>query len=121
MSRLKYFAYLRHDRRRSPRAAAAAEFAKAKTGWLALRIAKHKREHVLASEADALLEEAVGITLKHIIFDPGASVSDGPARAPPRRGRHTPGQAGHSRECQRGADECERENDGEVQEGAAPG
>jgi hypothetical protein len=66
VSRLKYFAYLRDDRRRSPRAAAAAEFAKAKTGWLVLRIAKHKGEHVLASEADALLEEAVGITLKHI-------------------------------------------------------
>jgi hypothetical protein len=95
VSRWKYLTHLR-ERKSSPRATADAEFAKAKTEWLALRIAKHKREHVLASEADAVLEGGRHYAQAHSL-DPGASLSDGPGRAPPRRSCHTPGQAGHSR------------------------
>jgi hypothetical protein len=120
VSRLKYFAYLRDDRRRSPRAAAAAEFAKAKTGWLVLGIAKHKREHVLASEADALLEEAVDITLKHISLIPALLYqTDLPGR---RRAEAVISQVRRTiaDECQRRADTYERENKGDAQERAAP-
>jgi hypothetical protein len=120
VSGLKYFAYLRDDRRRSPHAAASAEFAKAKTEWLALRIAKHKREHVLASEADAVLEEAVGITLKHISSIPALLYqTDLPGR---RRAEAVILQVRQAiaDECQRRADENERENEGGAQECAAP-
>jgi hypothetical protein len=111
VSRWKYLTHLR-ERKSSPRATADAEFAKAKTEWLALRIAKHKREHVLASEVDAVLEEAVGITLKHISSIPALLYqTDLPGR---RRAEAVILQVRQAiaEECQRRADQHERENDG---------
>ena len=63
VSRLKYLTYLRDERRKSPRAAADANLSRARAEWLQLQIAKHKNEHILASEADEVLDQAVGVTL----------------------------------------------------------
>jgi hypothetical protein len=119
VSRWKYLTHLR-ERKSSPRATADAEFAKAKTEWLALRIAKHKREHVLASEADAVLEEAVGITLKHIASIPALLYLTDLAGRRRAEAVILRVRQAIADECQRRADEYERENDWDAQERAEP-
>jgi hypothetical protein len=57
---------LRRSQQHSPQATATADFQRAKAEWLALRIAKHKREHILTAECDSMLDEAVGIPLTHM-------------------------------------------------------
>lgn len=51
VSRLKYLAHLRSEHRRSPRAAADAEFALAKAELVRLRVAEKKRELIPQEEA----------------------------------------------------------------------
>ena len=63
VSRWKYLTHLRDERRKSPRAAADANLSQARAEWLRLQIAKHKKEHIWAAEADEILQQAVGVTL----------------------------------------------------------
>ena len=60
-ARLKYLAHLRNNRNRSPRAAADAEFSRAKAEWLQMRVAKHRREHIQLDEAMATLDDVCGL------------------------------------------------------------
>jgi hypothetical protein len=74
----------------------------------------------LASEADAVLEEAVGITLKHISSIPALLYqTDLPGRRRAEAVIFRVRQA-MADECQRRADKYERENDGVAQECAEP-
>jgi hypothetical protein len=75
-SRLKYFDHLRSEHRRSPRAAADAEFAKAKTELLQIRIEEKKRTLVRQDEVNELIDGLCGVTL--------TALSSMPARCAPR-------------------------------------
>jgi hypothetical protein len=77
-SRLKYFDHLRSEHRRSPRAAADAEFAKAKTELLQIRIEEKKRTLVRQDEVNELIDGLCGVTL--------TALSSMPARCAPRGG-----------------------------------
>jgi hypothetical protein len=76
VSRLKYFAHLRAEHRRSPRTAADAEHVKAKTEMLQLKLAEKRRDLVRQSDVDALIDDLVGVTL--------TAMSSMPARSAPR-------------------------------------
>ena len=76
VSRLKYFAHLRVEHRRSPRTAADAEHVKAKTEMLQLKLAEKRRDLVRQSDVDALIDDLVGVTL--------TAMSSMPARSAPR-------------------------------------
>ena len=76
VSRLKYFAHLRAEHRRSPRTAADAEHVKAKTEMLQLKLAEKRRDLVRQSDVDALIDDLVGVTL--------TAMSSMPARCAPR-------------------------------------
>ena len=56
VSRLKYLAHLRAEHRRSPRAAADAEFALAKAELIRLRVAERKRDLIPREEAASDME-----------------------------------------------------------------
>ena len=61
VSRVKYMTHLRAEHRRSPRAAADAEFALAKAELVRIRIAEKKRELIPQEEAFGQMEELVGL------------------------------------------------------------
>lgn len=61
--RLRYIAHIREERRRSPRAAADAEFALAKAELVRMRIAEKKRELIPQEEAFGQMEQLVGLFL----------------------------------------------------------
>jgi len=63
---IAYIRHLRRVRQQSLQATATAEFQRAKAEWLALRIAEHRREHMLTAECESMLDEAVGVTLTHM-------------------------------------------------------
>ena len=63
VSRLKYLAHLRAEHRRSPRAAADAEFALAKAELVRIRIAEKKRQLIPQEEAFGQMEQLVGLFL----------------------------------------------------------
>jgi hypothetical protein len=65
-SRVAYLRYLRREHRRSPRAEADAEHAKAKTALLQIRIMEKQRKLVLREDVDALIDALAGITLTHL-------------------------------------------------------
>jgi hypothetical protein len=71
-----YLRWLRGPERRSARTQADAEFVKAKTEILQLKLAEKRGELVRQSDVDALIEELVGITL--------TAMSSMPARCAPR-------------------------------------
>jgi hypothetical protein len=60
--RIKYLRWLRAPERRSARAQADADFVKAKTEMLQLKLAEKRRELVRQSNVDALIDEIVGVT-----------------------------------------------------------
>jgi hypothetical protein len=64
--RLKYLTYLRSERARSPRAAADANHAEAKTELLQIRIEEKKRASVRRDAVDELTDALCGITLTHL-------------------------------------------------------
>jgi hypothetical protein len=64
--RLSYLRWLRDPARRSVRSEAAAAFVTAKTEMLQMKLAEKRRDLVRRDEANALLDEAVGITLTHL-------------------------------------------------------
>jgi hypothetical protein len=63
VSRLKYLTHLRAEHRRSPRAAADAEFALAKAELVRIRIAEKKRELIPQEEACGQMEQLIGLFL----------------------------------------------------------
>ena len=75
-SRIKYLRWLRAPERRSARTQADAEYVKAKTEMLQLKLAEKCRELVRQSDVDALIDELVGVTL--------TAMSSMPARCAPR-------------------------------------
>ena len=64
--RSKYIAHLRAEHRRSPRAAADAEHAKAKTELLQIRIMEKQRKLVLQEDVDELIDQIAGTVLTHL-------------------------------------------------------
>jgi len=75
-SRVAYIRYLRRERRQSPRSAADAAYAKAKTELLQIRITEKHRELVRQSDVDELIDQIAGVTL--------TALSSPPARCAPR-------------------------------------
>jgi len=75
-ARLRYLRWLRDPERRSARTQADADFVKAKTEMLQLKLAEKRSELVRQSDVDALIDELVGITL--------TAMSSMPARCAPR-------------------------------------
>jgi hypothetical protein len=75
-ARLRYLRWLRDPERRSARTQADADFVKAKTEMLQLKLAEKRGELVRQSDVDALIDELVGITL--------TAMSSMPARCAPR-------------------------------------
>jgi hypothetical protein len=73
--RVAYLRWLRDPERRSARARADADFVKAKTEMLQLKLAE-KRAELVQSDVDALIDELMGITL--------TAMSSMPARCAPR-------------------------------------
>src|SRR5262245_35033191 len=63
LSRLQYFDHLRSQHRRSPRAEADGELAKARAEWLRLRTAERKKELVPAEMLDQTIDELAGAVL----------------------------------------------------------
>jgi hypothetical protein len=61
VSRLKYLNHLRAEHRRSPRAAADAEFALAKSELIRFRLAEKKRELIPREEAAGDMEKLIGL------------------------------------------------------------
>ena len=64
--RLRYLAHLRSENRRSPRAAADAEYASAKAALLRIRIAEKRRHLVPREDVDALVDSMAGTLLTHL-------------------------------------------------------
>lgn len=62
-SRLRYFAHLRSQHRRSPRAEADAELATAKARWLQLRVLEKEKTLMETSECNDIIDGAIGIVL----------------------------------------------------------
>jgi hypothetical protein len=65
-SRLRYFAHLRAEHRRSPRTQADADHVKVKTEMLQLRLMEKQRKLVQREDVNALLDEIYGIVLTHL-------------------------------------------------------
>lgn len=65
-SRVRYLNHLRSENRRSPRTAADAAFIAAKTQMLEMKLMEKRKQLVRRDEANALLDEAVGVTLTHL-------------------------------------------------------
>jgi hypothetical protein len=65
-SRVAYLQYLRRERRQSPRAEADADYVKAKTEMLQLRLMEKRKELVRRADVDALIDGIVGVTLTHL-------------------------------------------------------
>ena len=63
VSRLKYLTHLRAERQRSPRSAADAEFALAKSELIRHRLAERKRELIPREEAASDMEQLIGLFL----------------------------------------------------------
>ncbi len=80
--RSKYIAHLRAEHRRSPRAAADAEFALAKAELVRIRIAEKKRQLIPLEEAFGQMDEVVGLILTGLSgLRPGAAVMIWPRAA----------------------------------------
>ena len=62
-SRLKYFAHLRSEHRKSPRLQADATFVAAKAEMLQIKIAQQRRELVRREDCDALIDQIAGVML----------------------------------------------------------
>ena len=62
-ARLRYIKHLRSDARRSPRIEVASAHVAAKTEMLQLKLAQQRRELVLQSDVDAMLDNLIGILL----------------------------------------------------------
>jgi rhamnose utilization protein RhaD (predicted bifunctional aldolase and dehydrogenase) len=75
-SRVAYLRFLRRERQQSPRAAADAEHAAAKTALLRLRIGEKQRKLVRRADVDALIDGIAGVTL--------TALSSMPTRCAPR-------------------------------------
>ena len=60
---MRYLRWLRDPERRSVRTQADADFVKAKTEMLQLKLAEKRGELVRQTDGDALIDELVGITL----------------------------------------------------------
>jgi len=60
-NRVAYLRYLWRERQQSPRTEADAEYVKAKTETLQLRLMPKKRELVLRADADALIDNLCGV------------------------------------------------------------
>jgi hypothetical protein len=75
-SRVAYLRYLRREHRRSPRAEADAEHARAKAEMLRIRIMEKQRRLVKREAVDELIDSICGIVLTHL--------SGMPARCAPR-------------------------------------
>jgi hypothetical protein len=65
-SRVAYLRYLRREHRRSPRSAADAEHAKAKTELLQIRIMEKQRTLVRRDAVDEPIDQIAGVTLTHL-------------------------------------------------------
>jgi hypothetical protein len=65
-ARLRYFAHLRSENRRSPRGEADAAHVKAKTAMLELRLMERRKELVKRDEVDALIDAMAGTVLTHL-------------------------------------------------------
>jgi|SRR6185295_16672200 phage terminase Nu1 subunit (DNA packaging protein) len=74
--RVAYLRWLRDPERRSARTRADADFVKAKTEMMQLKLAEKRGELVCQSDVDALIDELMGITL--------TAMSSMPARCAPR-------------------------------------
>ena len=75
-ARLRYLRWLRDPERRSARTQADADFVKAKTEMLQLKLAEKRGELCRQSDVDTLIDQIVGITL--------TAMSSMPARCAPR-------------------------------------
>ena len=75
-ARVSYIRFLRRNRKRTPRHDADAEYTRAKTEMLQLKLAEKRGELVRQSDVDALIDELVGVTL--------TAMSSMPARCAPR-------------------------------------
>ncbi len=62
-SRVAYLRYLRRERRQSPRSEADADFQRAKSELIRLRIAEKQRELVQQTDVDALIDSLFGVLL----------------------------------------------------------
>jgi hypothetical protein len=62
-SRVRYIRWLRDPERRSARTQADADFVKAKTELIAIRIREKKRELIEIEEAKEIMDKAIGVTL----------------------------------------------------------
>jgi hypothetical protein len=65
-SRVAYLRFLRRERRQSPRSEADADFQRAKTELIQIRIAEKKKVLMLATEHEAFVEEMVGLFLSRL-------------------------------------------------------
>jgi hypothetical protein len=74
--RVAYLRWLRDPERRLARTQVDADFVKAKTEMLQLKLAEKRRDLVRQSDVDALIDEIVGVTL--------TAMSSMPARCAPR-------------------------------------
>ena len=62
-SRVAYLRYLRRERRQSPRSEADADFQRAKSELIRLRVAEKRRELMPTSEHNAFVDELAGLLL----------------------------------------------------------
>jgi hypothetical protein len=65
-SRVAYLRYLRRERRQSPRSEADADFQRAKSELIRLRVAEKKRDLIPLDEAISHMDEVVGLFLTHL-------------------------------------------------------
>jgi hypothetical protein len=65
-NRVAYLRYLRRERKHSPRTEADAEFQRAKTELMRIRVAEKKKELIPFDDALAQLDEVVGLFLTHL-------------------------------------------------------
>lgn len=75
-ARVSYIRFLRRNRKRTPRHDADAEYTRAKTEMLQLKLAEKRGELIRQSDVDALIDQLLGITL--------TAMSSMPARRAPR-------------------------------------
>jgi len=75
--RVRYLRWLRDPERRSARTQAVADFVKAKTEILQLKLAEKRGELVRQSDVDALIDELVGVTLTAMSSMPARCVPHG--------------------------------------------
>ena len=65
-SRVAYLRYLRRERQQSPRSQADADYVKVKTEMLQTRLMEKRRELVLQSDVDELIDSLCGVVLIHL-------------------------------------------------------